>query len=289
MEEGAQEPHRNKKLRRQQQDGQSLPQTGLTAAAGKNREHHAQCRAAVGHEIHHHDGVQLHHQHLHGDFSEAFRLRVHFRRLPAVRAVDLQRGEALEILEEAVPERRVAVPVLPQQTLRDFLHQHDGHRNQRHAEQQHETRPETDAAERQKQGERRQQTVEQLRQITAEIGFQLFNAFGHELHGLRRRHLLMVSRAQTAELFKEKAAQPGFHRRPGQAGAACSIPGAKGPQKRSSKQKHSCLRQCRRNRLLQRVRCLPQSEHDEDRAEQPRPLPADLRKNIFPGVCHEGE
>ena len=87
--------------------------------------------------VHHDDGVELHGEHLHGDGAEALRLLVHGLMTRGVSPVDLEGGEALEVLQEAVAQLGVLVPVLAQYVFGHLLHRHDGRGNQRHAEQQH--------------------------------------------------------------------------------------------------------------------------------------------------------
>ena len=141
-----------------------------------HRQNHPQGRAAVGNQIHHGDGVQLHGQHLHGDFPELLRLFLHLLLLKAVRLVDFQGGQPLQVLQEGVAQGGVLPPVFGEQLLGPPLHRHNGGGNQRHAEEQHQRRREVHKAEHAKQRQGRQHGVKELGQVRAEIRLQLVHA-----------------------------------------------------------------------------------------------------------------
>ncbi len=123
---------RQEKLRREEKNGDRPGQAHIPAQAPCDRGAHAGGRPPVGHDIHDRGGVQLHDENFHCNFPEMLRLRVHLLRLLRVRAVELQHGKSLEILEKAVAEARVDTPVARKKPLRDLLHDHDGERDERY-------------------------------------------------------------------------------------------------------------------------------------------------------------
>ena len=111
MKEGAELSHGDKEIRRKENDEQTSRKSDMTAFVLRRRHDNAKRRTAVGDEIHDRDGVELHGQHLHGNLSEFLRLPVHLLIFEAVRLIDLQRGQPLQIFKESVAQRRVLSPV----------------------------------------------------------------------------------------------------------------------------------------------------------------------------------
>lgn len=73
-------------------------------------EDHAQRRAAIGDDVHDRDGIELHGQDLHGDLTKLLRFLVHDVVAQAVRLIDFQRGQSLQILQKGIAE----LCILPQ-------------------------------------------------------------------------------------------------------------------------------------------------------------------------------
>ena len=212
MEEAAQKPHGQEKIRRQQQNHQAALQADSPRRQTAHRQHHAGRRAAVGDQVHDGDGVELHGQHPHGDPAEGLGLGVHLLVLALVGLVDFQGGEALEIFEKGIPQGGVLAPVAAQQLFGPSLHRHDGRRDQRHTDQQHRRRGQVDGRQHRKQRQRRQHGVEELGQILAEIDLQLVHSLHGHLDHLAGAHRFPVGAAQPQQLFVDHPPQPGFHR-----------------------------------------------------------------------------
>ena len=140
MKKRAEKTQRDKKFRRQQNEHQRSVYAHRTFHELRKSHDHPHCCPAVGDDIHHAGGVELHGQHLHGDPPEPLGFLVHLRRFHLIRTVDLQSSQSLEVFKEAVSQFRVYTPVFVQQPLRDLLHRHDGDRDQRHADQKHQAR-----------------------------------------------------------------------------------------------------------------------------------------------------
>ena len=133
-----------------------------------------------------------------------------------VRLIDLQRGHALEVFQKAAAQRGVNVQILFHQALGDLLYHHDGHRDQRHADEQHKACLEVYKAQQAKQGQRGQEAVEELGQIAAEVGLQLLHALHGKLGQLRGGHALPVACAQAQEFVIDLLPQDALHIRAGQ-------------------------------------------------------------------------
>ena len=138
VEVAAQQPQRQEKVCRQQQNGQGGGQFQLSRRKGRHGADDTQPCAAVGHQVHQGDRVQLHGQHPHGDFAEALGFGVHLFVLPAVGLINFQGGQSLNVLQKAVAQRGVLAPVACQQLFGKLLHRHDGHGDQRHTAQQND-------------------------------------------------------------------------------------------------------------------------------------------------------
>ena len=117
-----------------------------------------------------------------------------------VDAVDLERGEALQVLEERRAQIGVGVPVRAHRALRDLPHGDDGRGYERHAGQKRHGCRKAQRSETGEQGERRQDRIEQLGQVRTEVALQLLGALDAHLHGLARGHALGVRRTEAHEL-----------------------------------------------------------------------------------------
>ena len=134
-----------------------------------------------------------------------------------VGAVDLQRGQALQVFQKRAAQIGVGAPVLAHHALGDLLNSHDGDGDKRHAHQQRHGCGQAQRRQAREQGHRRQHRIEQLRQILAEIAFQLLAAFDADLHrfaggdmlGIRRPHAhqLVVHLATHGELRRHGRGQ----------------------------------------------------------------------------------
>ena len=88
----------------------------------------------------------------------------------------LERGEALQVLQEAVTQRRVLVPVGSEQALRDSLYDHDHEGDERHEHEQDDRGRHADGRRDGKQRDRREQGIEELGQVLAKVGLELLGA-----------------------------------------------------------------------------------------------------------------
>ena len=87
------------------------PNRPICPAANCRAAHNdAQCRAAVGHQIHDGDGIQLHGEHFHGDAPEALGLLVHPPMAFLVRLINFQSGQALQIFQKTLSPNAVYWP-----------------------------------------------------------------------------------------------------------------------------------------------------------------------------------
>ncbi len=216
VEKASQLPHGDEEVRRQQNNQKASRQGHFPSPKLGHRHDDSQRRAAVGNQVHDGDGVQLHGQHFHGDFAEFLRFLVHFLILEAVRLVDFQGGQALEVLQKGIPQRRVLAPVSGQQFLRPGLDCRYGHGNQRDADQQHHGGGDVHKAEVPEQGQGRQHGVKELGQIRAEVGLQLIHALHRHLDNLRGLHLFPVGSPQLQQLPVDFLPEGLLHRLGGQ-------------------------------------------------------------------------
>ena len=244
---------------------------------------HARRCSAIGDDIHHTGGIQLHHQHLHGDLPEPLRLLVHLPGPDAVTLVYLQRGQTLKIFQKAVPQFCVNSPIPFQKFPGYFLYRHDGYRYQRHTNQQHQTCLPVDKGKDYKQCHRRRQTVEQLGQIFPEIRFQLFHSFGRHLHHFRSRYPFPVRSPQPQELSVNLLPQDPFHIHAGRKRSLSRLPVTEKTQRHSS-----CSQTCVNGQPLfcQRAENGSVQRHghgigDQYLTQQRKPLPQHLEHNVF--------
>ena len=112
VEERAQLPHGQEELGGEQQDGKAPGKAYLAGQQLNHGQGDAQSGAAVGHQVHDGDRVELHGEHLHGDAAEGLGLTVHLLVAGLVGLVDLQGGQTLEIFQKGVPQGGVLAPVL---------------------------------------------------------------------------------------------------------------------------------------------------------------------------------
>ena len=207
MEVAAQQAQGQEEIRRQQEDGQGAGQAELALGKGRCRADDAKTRTAVGHQVHQGHAVQLHGQHLHRDLAEPLGLGIHLLVLPAVCLIDLQGGQALDILQKAVAQGGVLAPVVRQQLLGELLHRHNGQGDERHTAQQEDGRARVHAHQQHKQGHRGQQAVKQLGQILCKVGVDLLYTLAGQHHGFAGGHRLAVTGPQPGELCIDAAAQ----------------------------------------------------------------------------------
>lgn len=78
-------------------------------------EDHTQRCTAIGNDIHDRDGIELHGQDLHGDLAEFFRFLIHDVVAQAIRLIDFQRGQPLQILQKGIAELCVLPPIARQE------------------------------------------------------------------------------------------------------------------------------------------------------------------------------
>ena len=92
VEKAAQLPHGEEKVCRQQDNQQTAGQRDMVIYILRHRHNHPQRRPAVGNQIHNRDGVELHGQHLHGDFAKLLGFHIHLFVFEFVRLVDFEGG-----------------------------------------------------------------------------------------------------------------------------------------------------------------------------------------------------
>ena len=200
MEERPQRAQGQEELGRQEHEGERRAEPDRARRVLPQHHDDAHRRAAEGEQVHDGDGVQLHAQKAHGGAAEALGLVVHALVRPPVRLVDLEGGEALDVLEEPAAEIGVRAPVALHDALGDLLDGHDGRRDEGHAREQGHDRRQGQGRQAGEQGERGQHRVEELRQVRAEIALQLLDALHADLHGLPGGGMLAVRRPQAHEL-----------------------------------------------------------------------------------------
>ena len=241
MEVGPQRAHGQEEIRRQQQDAERAAQADMTDRQLPRGDTDAQRRTAVGDDVHHNDGVQLHGQHLHRHFAEVLGLAVHGLVAGFVGLVDLQGGQALQVFKEAIAQGGILAPVFAQQPLGKFLHSHDGNRDQRHADHQDDRCLYADRGQHHKQGDRCQHGVEKLRQVRAKVGLQLLDAFACQLQYLGGGHSLGVAAAQAQQFFVNRTAQRLFYSAAGVVAGRSRAAGAGGTHQQ--RRRHDAQRQ----------------------------------------------
>ena len=161
------------------------------------RQYDAERRAAIGEKVHDNDGVELHRQDFHGHDAEMLRLLIHLLVLVSVRLIDLESGHSLQVLEKSASKLRVLVPIFCQDLLGDLLHHHDRARDQRNAQEQDQAGLQASRRRKEnKQGHRRDKSVEELGYILAKIALQLVYSLHRFLYDLRGGRLLPVAHAE---------------------------------------------------------------------------------------------
>ena len=196
MEKTAQLPHGKKEIRGEQNDHQTSGQPHMSRLALGYRHNHAESRSPIGDQIHDRDGVELHGQHLHGNFPEFLGSLVHLLMFEFVSLVNFQCRQPLQVFQKGISQSRVFSPVSAKQLLRPGLHRRNGDRDQGNTDQQHGRRRQIHKGKHCKQRQRRQHGIEKLGQIGAEIGLQLIHALHSHLHHLRGLDLLPVGSPQ---------------------------------------------------------------------------------------------
>ena len=240
VEKRAELPHGNEKVCRQQDDQQRTGERNMPRAVLRCCENHAQRCTAIGNDVHDRDGIELHGQDLHGDLAEFFRFLIHDVVAQAIRLIDFQRGQPLQILQKGIAELRVLPPVARQELFCPRLHRRNCRRDERHAYQQHDRCRYVDKAQYGKERQRREHGVEKLRQISAEIRLKLIHALDRDLHDLRRGDVLGIRRAEAQQLFIDLRAQRFFHR------ARRQVAHARGAGRAQPANEHGRGRNCRR-------------------------------------------
>ena len=124
--------------------------------------------------------------------------------------INLQRGEALDSLEEHAAQIGVAAPIIAHGAAGDFLHGHDRRRNERHAHEQRDGGRKRQRRERHEQRNGRNQGIEQLGHILAEIALELLGAFNAHLHGNARCDGFAVGGAKGDEFIVDLLANDAF-------------------------------------------------------------------------------
>ena len=291
VEEAAELPHRDEKIRRKQNDQQTARERDVPARVLRHGHDHAERRAAVGDQVHDRDRVELHRQHLHRDPAELLGLHVHLVVLEAVRLVDLQRRQPLQVLEEGVAQRGVLPPVLRKQLFRPGLHGGDRDRDQRHAHEQHDRGRHIDETEEREQRERRQHRVKELRQIRAEIRLELVDALHGHLHDLGGSDLLPVGGAEAQQLFIDLRARRLLDRFGGK------MPHAGGARRTCEADRHRGHGRKRRPEEVPAVRPARKKpgqkhrdrSHHADIRKQRKPLQQDVPRYVFSALADRSD
>ena len=200
MEKRSQRAQRQKELGRQEHDGERGAECHGTFRILPEHHGNAHRGTAEREQVHDGDGVELHAQKAHGLAAESLGPAVHLLVRLLVGAVYLERGQSLDILEEHAAEVGVGTPVVAHGALGEFLHRHDGCGDERHAHDERRCRRQRDRRQAGEQRERGQHRVEQLRQVRAEVAFQLLGALHADLNGLARGDTLAIRRPQAHEL-----------------------------------------------------------------------------------------
>ena len=173
MEEGSELAHRQEEVCREQHDCKRLEDGDRACGKSGKRDPDARCSAAQGDNVHNDDGVELHREHFHRDDAEVLCLLVHRLVARPVSPIDLERRESFEILEEGIAELGVLVPIGRKDALCDLLHSHDRERDERHEDEQHDSGSKIHRGNHDKERDRCQNRIEDLRQILPEVGLEL--------------------------------------------------------------------------------------------------------------------
>ena len=283
VEERTKESERNEKFRCQKDNGKCSGKADVSVRVFQYGDDHSDGRAAVGDKIHHTDRIQLHGQYLHGNLAEAFGLLVHLTGFHPVCLIDFQSCQSLQIFQKTVAELRVDSPVFIQQFFGEFLHRHNGYRNQRHTDQKNEACLEADRRQHKKQCDRSQKAVKQLRKIFSIVDLQLFHPFGSNLYDLGSRHLFFIRCTDPQKFFINLAAQ---HKLDIGTCPARSDGGhffaAEADKKRKNRNDGGpgpdSLIQCAVHQTLQKRTC---RKDGRDLKQKSDPLPENILDNIF--------
>jgi hypothetical protein len=173
MEERSELAHRQEEVSREQHDCKRLEDGDRACGKSRERDPDACRSAAQSDDVHHNDGVELHREHFHRDDAEVLCLPVHRLMARPVSPIDLERRESFEILEKGIAELGVLVPVGRKDALCDLLHSHDRERDERHEDEQHDGSCQIHRRNHDEERDRRQDRIEELRQILPEVGLEL--------------------------------------------------------------------------------------------------------------------
>ena len=211
--------------------------------------------------------------------------------LPAVGLIDLQGGQALNVLEEAVAQGGVLAPVFVQQLFGELLHRHDGHGDQRHAAQQDDGRPRVHAHQQHEQGDRGQQAIKQLGQVLCKVGVDLFHALAGQHDHLAGGHRLGVVGAKTGEFGVDVAAQGALDVLRGLVAHAGGQHGKAEAQRHRDKAQHQLLPQQSAGQAA-RKGCADQPGNSRDEhhvAQHAQPLEQHVQPYIAQGTAVKGK
>ena len=235
MEVAAELSHGEKEIRGQKDHEKAGRQTEISSHEGAGRQHDADRCAAAGEKVHDDDGIELHREHFHRDYSEMLRFLVHLLVFELVRLVDLESRHALQVFEEGAAELGVLAPIFCQDLLGDLLHHHDRPRDQRHEQQKDEARlPASGRRKEDEQGERRDERVEELRHILAKIALKLVYSLHRLLHDLRSGHFLAVAHAEFEEFLIDQVAELALYG----AGGEIAHPHCESGDKKANEDRH---------------------------------------------------
>ena len=205
--------------------------------------------------------------------------------------IDLQRGEALDGLEEHAAQIGVAAPIIAHGAAGDFLHGHNGRWNERHAYEQRHGGRKRQRRKRYEQCDGGKHGIEQLGHILAEIALELLGALDAHLHGNARCDGFVIGRAKSDELIVNLLANGAF-RLSGRAlphalrrCLACHA--HRNSQRGSGKHANRNLRRC--GALKRQLQKLAHYHEQRDVAHQRNPLEAHVGKNIFCGAWHHSK
>ena len=196
MEIRPQLAQRQEETRRQQRDHQGSRQPDLADHELPNRRANTGRGATVRHQVHRRERAQLDLQHTHGHHAEFLGLAVHVLGRTPVGIEGFQRFQALQVVKERSAHIRVLAPVLLEHAggaHRDQPHDDD---NQRSAHQQHQRGRPIDGGNKDEQGDRCENRIEQLRKEQFEEALDLLNALACGLDHVGGAHALGVGGTQ---------------------------------------------------------------------------------------------
>ena len=211
--------------------------------------------------------------------------------LLGVGRINLQRGKALDGLKEHAAQIGIAAPVIAHGAARDFLHGHDRRRNERHAHEQRHGGRKRQRGKRHEQRNGRDQGIEQLGPILAEIALELLGALDAHLHGDARCHSFVIGGAKGDELIVDLLANCAFR-------LSCrALPHALRHRlahhahgDRRHRSGHHANRHSGVSRALERG-LQKYANHNEQRdvAHKRYPLEQHIGKNVFCGARHHSK